>query len=286
MMARENLWYAAKTVETLRQQQPELYHLLVDRTALEVSEIEAWRQAADAMFVPSDAATGIIPQDDDFMGDKPWDFDNTPADKYPLLLFYHPLVIYRHKVIKQADIVLAMFLLGNEFSLQEKRRNFEYYEPLTTGDSSLSICIESIVAFEIGHIQKAREYARAALLMDLGDVAGNVHDGCHIAAIGGSWLIPVYGIAGMRDYDGHLSFHPRLPREFKRLQFPLTIRGQRLEVDLTKESVTYLLREGEELAITHEGEQLLLTAGNAMTVPVQSPPEDVSAQGQQEEGTS
>jgi alpha,alpha-trehalose phosphorylase len=270
LMARENLWYAVATVEALRRDKPALYDLLVDKTGLVETEIEAWKQAADAMYVPYDEATGIIPQDDDFMDDKPWDFANTPPDKYPLLLSYHPLVIYRHKVIKQADIVLAMFLLGDEFSLEQKRRNFAYYEPLTTGDSSLSVCIEGIMAFEIGDMETALVYTREALLMDLGDVAGNVHDGCHVAAMGGSWMLPVYGVAGMRDYDGHLSFQPRLPRELKRLQFPLIIRGQRLEVDISKASATYLLREGTELSLTHQDQEVRLTVGNPVSMPLQA----------------
>ena len=90
------------------------------------------------------------PQDDSFLDREVWDLDNTPPDKFPLLLHYHPLVIYRHQVLKQADVVLAMFLLGDEFSAEQKRRNFDYYDPLTTGDSSLSACIQSIVAAEMG----------------------------------------------------------------------------------------------------------------------------------------
>jgi alpha,alpha-trehalose phosphorylase len=208
------------------------------------------------------------------LDDPPWDFEHTPADKYPLLLHYHPLVIYRHQVIKQADIVLAMFLLGDEFSLEQKKRNFDYYDPLTTGDSSLSISIQSIVAHEIGDMERAFEYARHALLMDLADVGGNVKDGCHIASMGGSWMTPIYGIAGMRDYDGHVSFQPRLPKQLQRLRFPLTIRGQVLEVDIEKESATYLLREGSELVITHQGEVIRLSVGVPVSVKLRASPEE------------
>ena len=116
-----------------------------------------------------------------------WDLDSTPREKFPLLLHYHPLVIYRHQVLKQADIVLAMFLLGNEFSEEQKRRNFDYYDPLTTGDSSLSACVQSIIAAEIGNERQALEYFQYALLMDLGNVAGNASDGVHIASAAGVW---------------------------------------------------------------------------------------------------
>jgi alpha,alpha-trehalose phosphorylase len=268
LMARENLWYAADTVEMLHDRHPDLFVALVDRTRLELSEIEDWRKAANQMYLPFDDQLKINIQHDGFLDEKVWDFENTPADKYPLLLHFHPLVIYRHQVIKQADIVLAMFLLGDKFSPEQKRCNFDYYDPLTTGDSSLSVAIQSIVAAEIGYLDKAVEYGEYAVLMDLGDVAGNVKDGCHIAAMGGTWMVAVYGFAGMRDYNGQLSFHPKLPQAFKRLQFPLTIQGQRLEVDIQQETVTYLLREGTQLTIQHQAREIQLNPGKPITVAI------------------
>ena len=115
LMARENLLYAAGTVERVKQRRPDLYTALVHKTRLEPSEVTEWKQAADRMYVPYDERLKINPQDDHFLEQEPWDFDRTPADKYPLLLYFHPLTIYRHQVIKQADLVLAMFLLGHEF---------------------------------------------------------------------------------------------------------------------------------------------------------------------------
>jgi alpha,alpha-trehalose phosphorylase len=260
LMARENLRYAAQTIEVLRIKKPEILQALTRKTGLELAEVEAWKRAADNMYVPFDATTGIYPQDDSFLDREPWDFKNIPADRYPLLLFYHPLNIYRHQVIKQADVILAMFLLGHEFSLEAKRRNFEFYDPLTTGDSSLSSCIEAIVALEIGEFDKAVTYARAALLMDLADVGGNVKDGCHIASMGGTWMVFTYGFGGLRDYDGRLSFRPQRPPEAQSsLQFPLTYRGQVLDVDISPESTTYTLREGKELVFCHEDEVIALT---------------------------
>jgi alpha,alpha-trehalose phosphorylase len=185
---------------------------------------------------------------------------NTPTDRYPLLLFYHPLNIYRYQVIKQTDVILAMFLLGHEFSLEVKKRSFEFYDPLTTSDSSLSSCIEAIVALEIGEFDKAVSYARAALLMDLADVGGNVRDGCHIASMSGTWMVFTYGFGGLRDYDGRLSFRSHRPPEAQSsLHFPFTYRGQVVDVDISPDSTTYTLRQGEQLAIRHEDEDIILT---------------------------
>ena len=133
LMARENLRYAADVVESLRTTKPDAYNALVHKTALEPSEVKAWTRAAENMYVPYDEKLKIIPQDDQFLDKELWDFRNTPADHYPLLLFYHPLNIYRKQVIKQADVVLAMFLLGDVFPAETKKRNFDFYDPLTTG---------------------------------------------------------------------------------------------------------------------------------------------------------
>jgi alpha,alpha-trehalose phosphorylase len=267
LMARENLRYATQVVEFLRKTEPGAYDALVHKTALEPSEVNAWIRAAENMYVPYDEKLGIVPQDDEFLDKDPWDFRNTPADHYPLLLFYHPLNIYRKQVIKQADVVLAMFLLGDAFSLEAKKRNFDFYDPLTTGDSSLSSSVEAIIAAQVGDIDKAIRYGMAALLMDLADVGGNVKDGCHIASMGGTWMMLTYGLAGMRDHNGTLSFWPRrAPEDNAILRFPVTYRGQLLEVEISPDKVQYTLREGEHLVIRHETEEVELTREKARAV--------------------
>jgi alpha,alpha-trehalose phosphorylase len=267
LMARENLRYAAQTVESLRATHPDSYGALVDKTALAASEAEEWIRAADSMYVPYDEKLKIVPQDDSFLDREPWDFQNTPPDHYPLLLFYHPLNIYRKQVIKQADVVLAMFLLGDAFPPEAKKRNFEFYDPLTTGDSSLSSCVEAIIAAQIGDMEKAIGYGMAALLMDLADVGGNVKDGCHIASMGGTWMMLACGLGGMRDDDGMLSFRPRrAPEDNAILRFPVTYRGHLLEVEIGLEKVEYALREGESLTFRHETEEIQLTREHPLAV--------------------
>jgi len=266
LMARLNLNFAAATVRRLRQERPEDYTALAHAVKLRPGEVESWERAAAAMHVPFDEDRGIHPQDDTFLDRKVWDLDSTPRDKFPLLLHYHPLVIYRHQVLKQADIVLAMFLLGNEFSEEQKRRNFEYYDPLTTGDSSLAACVQSIIAAEIGTQSQALEYFEYALHMDLGDVAGNASDGVHIASAAGVWSALVFGFGGVRDYDGQLSFAPALPRSWTGLAFSLRFHGRQIRVQLGHDDEQYLFDEGDPLQITIRGEPHLLTPGTAIAV--------------------
>ena len=254
LMARENLWYAVETLRGLSESDPRRFAALARDTGLDASEIDEWRYAADSMYLPYDERDGVHLQDDSFKDKQDWDFANTPPEKYPLLLHYHPLVIYRYRVVKQADVVLAMFLLGHEFSHDQKRRNFFFYDRLTTRDSSLSCSIESIIAAEVGEMDKAFSYSIDAGLMDLANVAGNVQDGCHIASMGGFWMTLIYGFAGMRDTGGRISFQPKVPERLGGLRFPLQIRGRRLEVDLTPTSATYVVRGEAPLTIVHEDE--------------------------------
>jgi alpha,alpha-trehalose phosphorylase len=266
-MARENLRYAADTIKSLSATHPDVYNALVHKTALEPSDVEEWKRAAECMYVPYSERLNIIPQDDSFLDREPWDFQNTSCDNYPLLLFYHPLNIYRKQVIKQADVILVMFLLGNQFSDDEKKHNFEFYDPLTTGDSSLSSCVEAIIAAQIGNVAKAIRYGMAALLMDLADVGGNVKDGCHIASMGGTWMMLAYGLGGMRDDDGILAFWPRrAPEDNAILRFPVVYRGRTIEIEIGVVEVEYTLSEGENLVIRHEREDIQLTREHPQVV--------------------
>jgi alpha,alpha-trehalose phosphorylase len=263
-MARENLRYASETVRSLQAEWPDGFEILKAKTGFEDRELVEWETAARLMYLPYDATLGIHPQDDSFLDKEAWDFANTPESHYPLLLFYHPLNLYRHRVLKQADTLLAMFLLGDQFSIDAKRKNFDYYDPLTTHDSSLSVCTQSIIASEIGYEDKAREYFNFAVAMDMSDVGGNMRNGAHIASIGGSWMSLVYGFAGLRDHGGAISFRPRLPAGWAKLRFPLTVRGNLIHVDIRPDETTYMLHEGDGLTVAHEGEVLQLAPQSAV----------------------
>lgn len=268
LMAREHLWYAADTAAWLRRNHAQHYRDLAARLKLQDEEISFWRQAADNMYIPYNGELRVHPQDDTFLDKKVWDFTSTPADHYPLLLHYHPLVIYRHQVCKQADVVLALFLLGNRFSLEEKRNDFDYYEPLTTHDSSLSPAIFSVMASELGYYDKAYRYFYSSARMDLDDLYKNTDSGIHAANMAGSWLALVYGFAGMRIYEGTLSFRPYLPAGWKHYSFRIIFRGRLLEVIIAAAHVTYRLLAGEPLLFDHYDTRIELSEGQfTVTMP-------------------
>jgi alpha,alpha-trehalose phosphorylase len=264
LMARFNLRYATRVVRDLERDHPEEFALIAETLGLEQGEVEDWERAAEAMHIPYDEGLGIHPQDARFLEREPWDLKATTPDRFPLLLHYHPLVIYRYQVIKQADVVLALFLLSDEFSLEQKRRDFAYYDPLTTGDSSLSAAVQSIVAAETGNEDKAREYFEYALMMDLADLAGNAADGVHVASAGGVWQALVFGFGGVRDTGGHLSLDAHLPGDWRRLAFSLRFQDRQIRVRLEQEREVYLLEEGEPLEVTVRGTGHVLRAGEPL----------------------
>jgi alpha,alpha-trehalose phosphorylase len=266
LMARENLEGAIHVIEWLRAQEPEAHARLVRATGLTDVEVDGWRRAAELMYVPRHEELGIVLQDEHFLERKRWDFEATPLDKYPLLLHHHPLELYRHQVIKQTDVVLATYLVGHAFSAEEKRRTFDYYDPLTTGDSTLSACIQSVIASEVGYPEAALEYFVHACAVDLADVHGNTADGIHIASCGGTWLALVAGFGGLRESDGEVCFHPRLPAEWDRLRFRMQVRGQLVEVDMTHRGTTYSLVEGSGLLIQHFDEIVRLAPGQPVSL--------------------
>ncbi|MDO5628635.1 MAG: glycosyl hydrolase family 65 protein [Mobilicoccus sp.] len=267
VMARFNLERAAQAVRDLEERDAEAHALVVARLDLDPAEVEEWERCARHMTIPFDETYQIHPQDEHFLEREFWDLTGTPEDHFPLLLHYHPLVIYRFQVLKQADVVLAMFLQGDRFTPEEKLANFEYYDPITTGDSSLSAVVQSIVAAEVGHQEVAMRYFLEGLFVDLANLHGNTADGVHIASAGGVWNALVHGFGGMRDYDGTVSFDPRLPESWTSLRFRLTVRGSRLVVTLTRDRMEFEVT-GEPVEVSVRGEKVTVREGEAVGVDI------------------
>ena len=268
VMARANLGAAAAAVQNIRVADPDAYDALVRRLGVDEAEAVEWERAARAMHIPFDENLGIHPQDEAFLQKEIWDIEETPDGNFPLLLHYHPLVIYRFQVLKQADVVLALFLQGNEFTAEQKRADFDYYDPLTTGDSTLSAVVQSIMAAEVGYGKLAMKYFRAALLVDLFDLHKNAADGVHVASTGGVWAALVNGFGGFRDHRGIFSFNPRLPEAWDKLTYKLTLRGTRLRVEVQRTTITFTVEEGDEAELLVRGQLVQPRAGKPVTVPL------------------
>lgn len=266
VMARANLRSAAALLREMRAEDAHAFQRVEESLGLDPAEIDEWEACAEGMVVPFDETFGIHPQDEKFLSSELWDLENTPDDKRPLLLNYHPLVIYRFQVLKQADVVLALFLQGDEFTDEEKRADFEYYDPITTGDSTLSGVVQSVMAAEVGYQDMAMQYFLSGLYVDLADLHSNARDGAHIASTGGVWNALVYGFGGLRDHQGRVCFDPRLPDEWTGLIFPLRIRGSRLRVRLRADEMSFDVEEGAAVEVSVRGTQVVVQPGSPVSV--------------------
>lgn len=264
-MARFNLAAAATACRRIATLRDGRWEAICRRLKIDDDEIAEWRRAAKNMVIAYDEDLGVHPQDEDFLAKEVWDQD-LEAPRRPLLLHFHPLVIYRHQVLKQADVVLAMFLRGDEFTEDQKRANFEYYDPLTTGDSTLSAVVQSIIAAEIGYCDEAFEHFSKALVVDLADVHGNAADGIHVASAGGVWSALISGFGGMRDYRGDISFDPRVPAEWDGLTFRITVRGSQIKVRATHHELTLENVDGGDFDCTVQGQPVEVHEGETVTV--------------------
>ncbi len=261
LMAKRNLIAASDTVMRHRRR-------AASELGVGLEEVASWRDAAEAIVVPYDARRGVHPQARNFTDHAPFDFSGVGAEQYPLMLHFPYVDLYRKQVVKQSDLVLALHLCGDAFTDEEKQRDFEYYEPMTVRDSSLSAGTQAVIAAEVGHLELAYAYHREAALMDLSDLEHNVKDGVHIASLASGWIAAVAGFGGMRDHGGELSFKPRLPQKITRLAFRIVFRGCVLAVEITPEQARYRLDDGEALAITHHGQALELVAAHSQTLAI------------------
>jgi alpha,alpha-trehalose phosphorylase len=260
LMAARNLRHAADVALRHPRRAAEL--------AIGQEEIASWKDAAAAMVVPFDEELGITSQSEAFTRFRHWDFESTEHDEYPLLLHFHNYLLYSSQVVKQADLVFALYACGDCFDAEQKARDFDYYERITVRDSSLSACIQAIVAAEVGHLELAHDYFGETAFIDLRDLAFNTRDGLHLASLAGCWLVAVAGFGGMRDHGETLAFAPRLPSRLSRLGFRLLYRGRRLRVQIANDSARYELTAGEPLELLHHGERLTVAVGEPQKRPV------------------
>jgi alpha,alpha-trehalose phosphorylase len=260
LMAQRNLRAAADVAE----RHPEQAAVL----GVDDEEQASWRDAARRMVIVYDETLGVHPQSERFTSHQVWDFSSTGLEDYPLLLHVPYFELYRKQVVKQADLVLALYSCGDAFTPEQKARDFAYYEPLTVRDSSLSACIQSVVAAEVGHLDLAYDYFAEAALMDLGDLEHNTADGIHIASVAGTWIAAVAGFGGFRDHGGVLSFAPRLPGSLTRLAFRLMVRGSSLHVEVDHDQATYSLLDGEPVELHHHGEALTVNGDSPVSRPI------------------
>lgn len=240
--AQYNLSWAVKIYYLLKEQ--DKLSAIEEKIHLTEDEIKEFAEAAKCMYLPYDEKLKINPQDDSFLQKKMWDLEHTPKEEFPLLLHYHPLHLYRYQVCKQADTVLAHFIFEDAQSLETIRNSFDYYEKITTHDSSLSTCIFSIVASKLGLQDKAYEYFGDSAKLDLFNTHKNTKDGIHTANMGGNYMAIVYGFAGLRIKEDGIHFAPSIPKQWKEYRFKINYEDSQIMVEINHKESKFTLVKG------------------------------------------
>jgi alpha,alpha-trehalose phosphorylase len=239
------------------------------RLGVRPDEPQVWQAAADAVHVPYDERLGVHEQSAGFTRYAPWDFAAAHSDE-PLMLHAPYFQLYRRQVIKQADLVLAMHWCPEEFTVEQKARNVDYYERITVRDSSLSACTQAVMCAEVGHLELAHDYAWEAALVDLRDLHNNTREGLHMASLAGAWSAIVEGFGGLREHGSVLAVAPRLPDGITALRFRLRHSGLRLLVEADHQTARVSLRDGTDarLPILLYEERIEVSAAASVQRPI------------------
>ncbi len=257
--AQHNLRGAVRVVNALAVQGKDV--LLRRDTGLTDAELIAFAQAADRMYFPVDSALGISPQDDSFLLKQRLDLAAIPKERFPLLLHYHPLYLYRYQVCKQADTVLAHLLFPGTADVDTVRRSYAYYQQVTTHDSSLSRCVFAMMAARLHMPAEALQLFQETVALDVDDAHGNTRDGLHTANMGGAYLTILRGFAGIMLDGNGLSIAPMLPPGWQGYGFPLHYRGAQLHCQVSAQGIWVRHLAGETVTMDILGQPVLLHAG-------------------------
>lgn len=267
VVAQYNLRWAVKFYRLL--QGSDGWADLTARLDLREDEIVAFQEAANLMYLPYDHQLKINPQDDSFLQKRELDLATIPRDKFPLLLHYHPLYLYRHQICKQADTLMAHFIMEDAQSEETMLNSFRYYERITTHDSSLSYCIFSVMAARLGMPDKAFAYYQLTARLDLEDGHRNTCDGIHVANMGGNYMAVVYGFGGFRLKEEGIYLAPALPRPWTGYSFKLSYEGSRIMVKVGPDQCILRLESGDAKKITVYDQEYVLEDILTITRPPQ-----------------
>ncbi|MGL5346209.1 MAG: glycoside hydrolase family 65 protein [Peptostreptococcaceae bacterium] len=253
-LAKWCLEYAVENINRLNIQHKEA----VNRNKVMETECETWIDIANRMYLPYDKELDIMVQHDDFLDKEFIKVADLPKENLPLNQKWSWDRILRSCYIKQADVLQGIYYFGDKFTRGQKKTNFDFYEPYTVHESSLSPCIYSIIASEIDNLDKAYElYSRTARL-DLDNYNNDTDDGLHITSMSGAWLAIVQGFAGMRTYNENISFNPKLPETWNGYSFNINYRENTLKIEVNKENITIKNISNQEIEIVVYGKNYLL----------------------------
>jgi len=264
-LAKWCLEYAIENIQRIETEYPADYKRIVSKTNFNETERADWYKISQRMYFPHDEKIGVYMQQDGFMDKEIIPVNQLPKTERPINQKWSWDRILRSCYIKQADVLQGMYFFENRFSDTTLQKHFDFYEPLTVHESSLSPCVHSILASKLQMDKKAYEmYLRTARL-DLDDYNHEVHEGCHITSMAGTWLSVVQGFGGMRNFDNKLSFNPTIPKEWKSYSFKINYRGSIIQIFKSHEETTYANLSDKPATIIVNNQEIILAPEGLVT---------------------
>ncbi len=255
-LAKWTIEYTLKNLEILKEKYPEDFNRIIEKTNLNTKETDSWKEVSKNMYLPYSKEYGVYMQQDNFLDKELIPVKDLPKEERPINQKWSWDRILRSVYIKQADVLQGIYFFENHFQFESIKKHFNFYEPFTVHESSLSPCVHSILAAKIHKMEKAYEmYLRTARL-DLDDYNHEVHEGLHITSMAGTWLSVVQGFGGMRNFDNQLSFAPQIPKEWKSYSFKINYRGKTLKIYKDHKGCRFTNESDEPIEISVHGKKI------------------------------
>lgn len=268
-MVKKSMEFTLSTINEMLSACPSNLKEAEGKTGLIPGELVKWKLISENMCIPQDKSTGLYEQHDGFFRLPHIDIDSIPVTDFPLYNNWSYDRIYRTDMIKQPDVLMMLFLYNQDFPLDIKRVNYEYYEPRCIHESSLSPSVHSILAAEIGKKEEAYEFFKFATRLDLDDYNRNTNEGLHITSIAAAWMNIVYGYGGLRSDGGRLIMNPMIPEAWQSYSFNLLYRDSVLSFKVTKESVVIAAEGNSSTDLVVYGKNYRIEPGkDVLTVPM------------------
>ncbi len=257
-MAKKTFDYTIETLKDLKNNNAAIYRKLSHKLSFNSDEIGNWQELSDLMYIPFDKESKIYEQHDGFFDLPHIDVDSIPVTDFPLYSNWSYDRIYRNNMIKQPDVLMFMFLYNQSFTTEEKRANYDFYEPLTIHESSLSPSIHSVFAAELGKEKEAVDFFGFATRMDLDDYNRNTHEGLHTTSIAAAWVNIVYGFGGLRTDGNNVTINPMIPNDWDSYSFKFKLNDTLLKVLVNKEKVA-ISNIGHDVTLNIYGENVTIS---------------------------
>ncbi|SDL08776.1 maltose phosphorylase [Salinimicrobium catena] len=258
--------YCIENLEKVKSDYSSDYERIMSKTKLSAEEIAGWQEVADKMYFPYSEEYQVFLQQDNFLDKEIVPVSELSKAQRPINQKWSWDRILRSCYIKQADVLQGFYFFEDHFSKEDLEKHFDFYEPLTVHESSLSPCVHSIQAAALGRMEQAYQFYLRTSRLDLDDYNNEVKEGCHITSMAGTWMSVVEGFGGMRIRNGKLSFDPQIPNGWKSFSFKINFRNQILKINVAPEKTSFILEGDQNLEILVKGNSIVVEPNNLITV--------------------